>query len=232
MKSKCLSKIAVVLLACASHAIAGEFRWAGENSLFVAGKPNAPVLVDEGPGVRKTGSLLFENEGNPGGKAGAAAAKLVRVTSLPLENMSSELTIACFVKPGRKKANEDLIASKSDSRTDWEGYRLFKVWDSWGVEVGNGVTGSKIYAKDKLTLGAWQHLAVVIKDGAVTFYRDGLLVSDGRLEIQSVAIPSSVGIGAGPRGYLPFHGLITGIYLSDKALDEEGIVNHMRSVTE
>lgn len=232
MKSKYLSKISLFVLVCASHAFAGEFRWSGDESLVLTGGRNDPALVEKGPGTRKVKSLQLDNAANEGGQAGTAAAKFVRLSALPLAPTSTELTIGCFVHPDRRKANEDIITSKSDGRNDWAGYRLFKVWDRWGLEIGDGAAGAKLYSGDKLIIGAWQHLAVVVKGAVVTFYRDGLAVGEGRLEIKSVMLPDTAAIGAGPRGYLPFHGMITGVYISDRALDEEGISGLMRSVTE
>ena len=232
MKSKYLSKIVLVLLVCVSHAIAGEFRWPGDASLVLPGRENDPVLVSTGPGVRQVNSLRFDNEANEGGREGAASARFLRLSLSQLAPLSEEATIAAFVHPDRKKGNDDFIASKSDSRSDWNGYRLFKVWEKWGLEIGDGASGAKIYSGDKLTIKAWQHLAVVIKGGVVTFYRDGVAVKEERLPVNSVMLPDTVALGAGPQGYLPFHGLMTGVYISDKALDGEGVLNLMRSVTE
>lgn len=229
MKSKYLNKIPLIALVCASYAVAGEFNWPGDDSLLVPDRENAPVLVTEGPGVRSANSLRFDNETNEGGKEGA---QFLRLSPLPLVNASNELTIACFAHPERRKANENIIASKSDNHNDWNGYRLFKVWDKWGLEIGDGGTGERIYSDGKLTMNTWQHLAVVIRDRVITFYQDGIPVGKRPLKVESVAIPSDVIIGAAPNGYLPFQGMITGIYLSDKALDENGILDLIRSVTE
>ncbi len=226
MRLKFFNSFLLLFLFLRVEVFANAFIWEGNDPSLLTGVPSDPQLATEKPGVRPLASLRF------GGKGAGESVRYLRVTSLALVESSDELTFACFVLPERRKVNEDMLASKRDHPDDINGFRLFRVWDRWGVELGNGVESRKIFASSKLIHNEWQHLAVTVKADRVIFYHDGEIAGEQEVMIGNITLPDHLMIGCGVNRSNPFVGWITGIYISDNSLDFAALHPLIRNLTE
>lgn len=223
MNKHTLGIIGLSLLTAIGSARAEDplFEWFG-GELADAPAENAPAIV---PGdLGKLQELEF-TVANPGDNPSSG-----QNVSIPFPaGTYAELTVACYIKPERGQAHEDIIGNKWD--TDTGGFRLQKVWGRWGLDIANGNESAKEFAEstqDNLVMNQWQHIAATFKEGEVKLYKDGILVDTRVSPIKEIVFRSdSIRIGSGnganPSLYNAFQGRLTGIYIGLTALDESEI---------